>query len=250
MLFASIIHWEGEDMKLAKVLSLLSLSSIFLCLSSVTSYSKEIWWNDYRQPLSNLRVPHNESVTINVDIPENFFANKEEVPLVITVKSNVYVADALKRELGFHLFYPSITVNDKLFGLYRISVTELPGVQTHQINIKTNHLKSGTNKLKVKFNWKKEGSYCQNGLCSYTIREMNFKDSPPLLYNLAVSSIPTGADIYLDGKYYGKTPKKLEVGKGWHNIKIEKGGYQTTHEDLKVFEDDEYFVELEEKIGQ
>jgi len=82
------------------------------------------------------------------------------------------------------------------------------------------------------------------------IKEISFRDSPPLLYNLTVSSIPAEADIYLDGKYYAKTSKKLEVGKGWHNIKIEKAGYQISLDDIKVFEDDEYFVELEGKIGQ
>jgi hypothetical protein len=85
------------------------------------------------------------------------------------------------------------------------------------------------------------------GRCSYTIKEISFRDSPPLLYNLTVSSIPAEADIYLDGKYYAKTPKKLEVGKGWHNIKIEKAGYQISLDDIKVFEDDEYSIELERK---
>jgi hypothetical protein len=204
----------------------------------IKSYSEEIFWNDYREPLSNVKVIHDESATIYVDIPENFVANKEEITLVVTVKSNVYVGQALKREKGFHLFYPSITVNDKLFGTHRIKVTELPEVQTNQINIKTKRLKSGKNKFKARYNWRQQGNYCV-GRCSYTIKEISFKDSPPLLYNLTVSSIPAEADIYLDGKYYAKTPKKLEVGKGWHNIKIEKAGYQISLDDIKVFENDE-----------
>jgi len=233
-------------MKLVKILSILSLAFSFLCLSFVPSYSEEVWWSDYREPLSNVKVIHDESATIYVDIPENFVANKEKITLVVTVKSNVYVGEALKREKGFHLFYPSITVNDKLFGTQRIYVKDLPEVQTHQINIKTKRLKSGKNKLKAKYNWRKQGNYCV-GRCSYTIKEISFRDSPPLVYNFAVSSIPAEADIYLDGKYYGKTPKKLEVGKGWHNIKIEKAGYQISLGDVKVFEDDEYFIELERK---
>jgi hypothetical protein len=234
-------------MRLLRNFLTLSLSFSILCLSFANSYSEEIFWNDYREPLSNVKVIHDESATIYVDIPENFVANKEEITLVVTVKSNVYVGEALKREKGFHLFYPSITVNDKLFGSYRIYVKELPEVQTHQINIKTKRLKSGKNKFKAKYNWNKQGNYCV-GRCSYTIKEISFRDSPPLLYNLTVSSIPAEADIYLDEKYYGKTPRKLEVGKGWHNIKIEKAGYQISLDDIKVFEDDEYFIELERKI--
>jgi hypothetical protein len=243
------LNLEVERMRLLRGFLTLSLSFSILCLSVTNSYSEAIWWNDYREPLSNVKVIHDESATIYVDIPEVFFANKEEITLVVTVKSNVYLMEALKRELSFHLFYPSITVNDKLFGTYRISVTELPGVQTRQIKIKTKHLKSGKNKLKARYNWRQQGNYCV-GRCSYTIKEISFKDNPPLVYNLAVSSIPAEADIYLDEKYYGKTPKKLEIGKGWHNIKIEKAGYQFSIDDIKVFEDDEYFIELEGKIGQ
>ena len=231
-------------MRLLRSFLTLSLSFSILCLSFANSYSEEIFWNDYREPLSNVKVIHDESARIYVDIPENFVANKEKITLVVTVKSNVYVGSALKREKGFHLFYPSITVNDKLFGSYRISAKELPAVQTHQIDIKTKHLKSGKNKFKAKYNWRQQGNYCV-GRCSYMIKEISFRDSPPLLYNLTVSSIPAEADIYLDGKYYARTPRKLEVGKGWHNIKIEKAGYQISLDDIEVLEDDEYFIELE-----
>ena len=233
-------------MRLLRSFLTLSLSLSILCFPFANSYSEEIWWSDYREPLSNVKVIHDESATIHVDIPEGFVADKEEITLAVTVKSNVYVGQALKRELGFHLFYPSITVNDKFFGSHRIHVTEMPEVQTHQINIKTKHLKPGKNKLKARFKWRSERSNCV-GRCSYTIKEISFKGCPPLLYNFAVSSVPAEAGIYFDGKYCGKTPKRLEVGKGWHNIKIEKVGYQISLDDIKIFEDDEYFVELERK---
>ena len=84
----------------------------------------------------------------------------------------------------------------------------------YQVNIKTKHLKPSKNKLKARFKWRSDRSYCV-GRCSYTIKEISFKDCPPLLYNFAVSSIPAEAYIYLDGKYCGKTPKNLEVGLLW-----------------------------------
>jgi hypothetical protein len=116
---------EVGKMRLLRSFLTLSLSFSILCLSFGNSYSEEIWWNDYREPLYNVKVIHDESATIHVEIPENFIANKKEITLTVTIKSNVYVGDALKREKGFHLFYPSISVNNKLFGSQRIHVTDL-----------------------------------------------------------------------------------------------------------------------------
>lgn len=65
--------------------------------------------------------------------------------------------------------------------------------------------------------------------------------SPPKMnYTLSISSTPSGAGIYLDHIYREKTPATIEVSKGWHNIKIEKDGYQTVDDALEIHEDDEY----------
>lgn len=233
-------------MRLFRSFLILSLSFSILCLSFTNSYSKESWWNDYRAPAYDIRVTHKERTTIYLDLPEDFISNKREVILVLKVKSNVYTMFELKKQLNFHLFNPVIKVNDSLFALYRVSVKGLPKVQTHRIKIKTKHLKSGKNKLHAIFKWKNKNSSCY-GTCSYDIKEISFENTPPLLLNLAVSSDPQGANIYIGGHFHGETPKDVQVGKGWHNIKIEKVGYQPSIDDIKVFEDDEYFIELDKK---
>jgi len=238
---------EVGKMGLLRSFLTLSLSFSILCLSFANSYSEEISWNDYREPAHDIRVIHKERTTIYVDIPDDFIVNKKELTLILTVKSNVSLRSALKREQGFHLFYPSIKVNDHLFGSYRIPVKDLPGEQTHEVKIKTKHLNPGINKLQAIFKWKKEGNWCTGGLCNYRIKEMYFKNAPPFLNTLAISSDPQGAKIYIGGHFHGETPKDVQVGKGWHNIKIEKVGYQPSIDDIKVFEDDEYFIELERK---
>ncbi len=44
---------------------------------------------------------------------------------------------------------------------------------------------------------------------------------------LYVVSTPSGASVYINGKYMGKTPLKLSLVPGNYTVKIEKSGYQT-----------------------
>ena len=92
-------------------------------------------------------------VIIIDDASENLVKLQDDYPCVIKLQRNEKNSGApCSREKGFHLFYPSISVNNKLFGSQRIHVTDLPEVQTNQINVKTKHLKSGKNKFKAKYN--------------------------------------------------------------------------------------------------
>ena len=70
---------------------------------------------------------------------------------------------------------------------------------------------------------------------------MYFKDAPPLIYTLSVSSTPSDARIYLDGEYSGTTPKNIEVSKGWHNIRIEKDGFEILTDDFKIYDEKEEY---------
>ena len=243
--FKISLNLKVGKMRLLRSFLTLSLSFSILCLSFANSYSEERSWNDYREPVQDIRVIHKEKTTIYVDIPDDFIVNKNELTLIVRVQSNTYPTTALKREFGFHNFYPSLKVNDHLFGLYRIPVKSLPAAQTREVKIKTKHLNPGINKLQAIFKWKKEGNWCASALCTYTIKEMYFKNAPPLLNTLAISSDPQGAKIYIGGHFHGETPKDVQVGKGRHNIKIEKAGYQISLDDIEVLEDDEYFIELE-----
>ena len=64
-------------------------------------------------------------------------------------------------------------------------------------------------------------------------------------YNFAVSSIPSGADIYIDGTYQGVTPRTVRARFGVHSIEIRKPGYQTHAGNYWLDMNDTYIVELE-----
>ncbi|MBR4156726.1 MAG: SUMF1/EgtB/PvdO family nonheme iron enzyme [Bacteroidales bacterium] len=57
---------------------------------------------------------------------------------------------------------------------------------------------------------------------------LQYVNSQPELGFLAVSSEPTDADIYIDGKNYGKTNNVItDLAVGTHELQLEKAGYVT-----------------------
>ena len=65
-------------------------------------------------------------------------------------------------------------------------------------------------------------------LCGYCVYEMvlQYVEPKPELGFLAISSEPTDADIYIDGKHYGKTNNVItDLAVGAHELKLEKEGY-------------------------
>ena len=67
-------------------------------------------------------------------------------------------------------------------------------------------------------------------LCDYCVYEMvlQYIEPKPELGFLAISSEPTDADIYIDGKHYGKTNNVItDLAVGTHELKLEKEGYST-----------------------
>ncbi len=57
---------------------------------------------------------------------------------------------------------------------------------------------------------------------------------PPSQATLAVASEPRGADVYLDGRYEGTTPLRLEAQPGNRTLRIELDGYRTWEETLRL----------------
>lgn len=54
--------------------------------------------------------------------------------------------------------------------------------------------------------------------------------------SLDISSDPSGASVFLNGNYTGKTPKTLsEVDEGSHSIKLNKSGYKDVNRTVSVF---------------
>lgn len=76
------------------------------------------------------------------------------------------------------------------------------------------------------------------GNCAHQQKQMEF-------YDLAVSSMPSGADIYIDATYQGRTPKTIRASFGVHSMEIRKNGYQTHAGNYWLDINDTYIVELE-----
>ena len=72
--------------------------------------------------------------------------------------------------------------------------------------------------------------YIPEKLCDYCVYEMvlQYVNDQPELGFLAISSEPADADIYIDGKHYGKTNNVItDLAVGNHELKLEKEGYAT-----------------------
>ena len=52
--------------------------------------------------------------------------------------------------------------------------------------------------------------------------------------NFSVNSVPTGADIEVDGTFVGNTPSDLRIDQGDHSITVKKSGYKPWERKMKV----------------
>jgi len=48
--------------------------------------------------------------------------------------------------------------------------------------------------------------------------------APPPMVRLDLSSSPSGADVYLDGTYMGRTPTRFNTTPGWHQLRVTRFG--------------------------
>lgn len=146
-----------------------------LCILLMPSnaVSKEVRWVDFRNPLLGpIRVCHNDSVKISVNLPSDFLS-QDEILLSITVASETGVerADGF---VGFEgMQQPGIGVNGSFLRTYYVPVKDSPAIQSHDIKIKRKHLKTGGNVLKFSFR-SAEGYYCIAPCCSYIITHLSF----------------------------------------------------------------------------
>jgi hypothetical protein len=76
-------------------------------------------------------------------------------------------------------------------------------------------------------------TWTSSNLLSYIIRPM----TPPINYGRIMAiSHPSGAKVYLDGKYRGTIPLSLErITSGKHSIKFIKSGYQEWSKNIYVY---------------
>lgn len=62
--------------------------------------------------------------------------------------------------------------------------------------------------------------------------------NPNMIFgSLNITTTPSGADVYIDGKYIGKTPYNInQLMVGSHNLEIKKSGYEDWSKNLKIEE--------------
>ena len=51
---------------------------------------------------------------------------------------------------------------------------------------------------------------------------------------LYITSNPRGADVFINGKFYGRTPIKIEMDAGKYKVSISKNGYKSYEEDIAI----------------
>jgi hypothetical protein len=72
--------------------------------------------------------------------------------------------------------------------------------------------------------------YAESYTSFYVRSRWYFDDDDPYRYNyktekIKFKSIPDDADLYIDGRYYGKTSKKVRLSHGPHVIRMRRRGY-------------------------
>lgn len=64
-------------------------------------------------------------------------------------------------------------------------------------------------------------------------------DKPRGAGSVAIASDPTGAEIYVDGKFAGQTPSKILLATGSHRVELRASGMKNWERDLEVTKDSE-----------
>jgi hypothetical protein len=63
--------------------------------------------------------------------------------------------------------------------------------------------------------------------------------SSPAKGTVTVSSMPDGADVYVDDNFVGNAPATLKLLPGKHTVKVQQDGYKAWTKDVSVFADSE-----------
>jgi hypothetical protein len=74
-------------------------------------------------------------------------------------------------------------------------------------------------------------------LLSDNSAESNGAESPSETGTIEFASDPSGADIYVDGKFMGQTPSTIRLASGSHHIEMTSPGRQVWARDLDVLKD-------------
>ncbi|MGH7745206.1 MAG: trypsin-like peptidase domain-containing protein, partial [Candidatus Dormibacteria bacterium] len=72
-----------------------------------------------------------------------------------------------------------------------------------------------------------------------TPEKASIDSTPDAFGAIAISSAPTGADVYVDGKFVGNTPETLQLSAGQHEIRISMQGQKDWNRSIDVLKSSE-----------
>ncbi|MEN8189728.1 MAG: PEGA domain-containing protein [Thermodesulfobacteriota bacterium] len=138
---------------------------------------------------------------------------------------------------------PSVRINKSFFsGYYELPVDEFPAEQEYVLEIDSDNFHPGKNIIQL--GHVKEDttrSTCNSKCCSLNFHELRFVQAPryvpapPDHFDIHVSSIPSGADVFLDGRHRGTTPMYLiDLKADDYRLKLVKDGYPTEVKSITV----------------
>jgi serine protease Do len=70
-----------------------------------------------------------------------------------------------------------------------------------------------------------------------TSQNVTAAPTPDAFGSVAISSIPDGADVYIDGKFVGNTPETLKLSAGPHTVKLTSQGQKDWERSIEVLRD-------------
>ncbi len=76
-------------------------------------------------------------------------------------------------------------------------------------------------------------------------------DPSPMYGNLSIATTPYGANVYVDDKYVGQTPRVIEkILVGEHELKLEKDGYAYYSRKINIMEDETFILNETLSVGK
>ncbi|MBQ8759965.1 MAG: PEGA domain-containing protein [Bacteroidales bacterium] len=234
-----------------------------------SSYNWRIECELYRTESGNITITNEENLVEVTMQPEYGFLNVTTSPengaLVyiddVMVGGTPYKSDKLSvrdytvkvEKDQFKTTEKLVTVNDKK--TIDVNIEMLSIYVDVTINTDSNSEIFVNNEYKAKGKWNGkllEGTY------TFEARRKNYRttqkivtlvsgnkqtvklDTPEAIYgSIEISSYPTGADVYIDGKHYGSTPiyiKEMLIGK--HELKIDKDRYKLITKNVTIKENE------------
>lgn len=79
-------------------------------------------------------------------------------------------------------------------------------------------------------------------------KTITLKNPEPITGSVAITSTPLGADIVIDDKSYGQSPKNLDLIVGKHTVELSKTGYNSASKSFEIEEDKT--VEINLSLGR